>query len=278
MQTAKTGTAVLPKYQTVFLNSLSGVNVGLGLLFYVIPSDVIPYWPWPVQALAVRFLGAIFLAIALGCWSAVKAKLWQRSKILVLVGGTFFGLTGIVTVYRALVFAGSLAAWAWTSYFLAAAAGCLLLVGINGWRGEQAEVGERTVAMKGARVFFGVQTSVVGVFGAMMVLVPSIAQEQFWPWIVATPTLQTFGALFLATCVATGWAFSRKDPTKILVLLPLDAVFPTLALLAVGIHWNVIVSQSPSWLVTEVWLGLYSFVAAGSTILYFTLVRRSSAQ
>jgi membrane protein implicated in regulation of membrane protease activity len=88
-------------------------------------------------------------------------------------------------------------------------------------------------------------------------------------------TLQTFAALFLATCLATGWATRQKDPERIKVLLPLDAVFPSLALLAVVISWSVIVAESPSWLVTGVWVGLYSFVAAGSTILYFVLTRRS---
>ena len=87
-------------------------------------------------------------------------------------------------------------------------------------------------------------------------------------------TLQTFAALFLATCLATGWATQQKDPERIKVLLPLDAVFPSLALLAVAISWSVIAAESPSWLVTGVWVGLYSFVAAGSTILYFALTRR----
>jgi hypothetical protein len=124
---------------------------------------------------------------------------------------------------------------------------------------------------KGARLFFGIQTGAVGNFGIMMLLVPGLAQQEFWPWKVYVSTLQTFAALFLATCLATGWATRQKDPERIKVLLPLDAVFPSLALLAVGISWSVIVAESPSWLVTGVWVGLYSFVAAGSTILYFTL-------
>ena len=45
----------------------------------------------------------------------------------------------------------------------------------------------------------------------------------------------------------------------------------SLALLAVGLSWEVIVAESPSWLVTGVWVALYSFVAAGSTILSLTL-------
>jgi hypothetical protein len=78
-----------------------------------------------------------------------------------------------------------------------------------------------------------------------------------------------FAGLFLATCLATGWASVQTDIGRIRVLLPLDVIFPSLALLAVGIHWNVISSQSPSALVTGVWVFIYAFVAVGSAYLYF---------
>jgi hypothetical protein len=227
-----------------------------------------------VKELAVRFLGAIFLAIAFGCGSAVHAEQWQRAKILVLVGGTFFGITGIVFLVRGITVSSDASTWAWTGYFLIAAAGCLLLLQRHGWRRREAEPLTSTLP-RGARLFFGIQTSAVGIFGIMMLLVPGLAQQEFWPWKVYVSTLQTFAALFLATCLATGWATRQKDPERIKVLLPLDAVFPSLALLAVVISWSVIVAESPSWLVTGVWVGLYSFVAAGSTILYFVLTRRS---
>jgi hypothetical protein len=265
------------EYAKDFLLLLAIINLGLGLLFYIAPATVVPYWSWPVKELAVRFLGAIFLAISLGCWSAIQARLWQRAKILVLVGGTFFTLTGIVSIARGITASNS-TIWSWSVYFLAAGAGCVVLLKLNGWRRKQIELSGRTIALKPARIFFGIQTTIVGVFGAMMVLLPSLAQDQFWPWKVATPTLQTFGALFLATCLATGWAFFQRDPARIIVLLPLDAIFPSLALLAVGFSWNVIVAESPSASVTAVWLFLYSFVAAGSTILYLMLRKRSAIQ
>jgi len=222
----------------------------------------------------VRFLGAIFLAIAFGCWSAVHAEQWQRAKILVLVGGTFFGITGIVSLVRGITVSSDVSTWAWTGYFLIAAAGCFLLLQRYGWHRRQAETPTSTMP-RGARLFFGIQTGAVGIFGIMMLLVPGLAQREFWPWKVYVSTLQTFAALFLATCLATGWATQQKDPERIKVLLPLDAVFPSLALLAVVIGWSVIAAESPSWLVTGVWIGLYSFVAAGSTILYLVLTRRS---
>src|SRR2546428_2013154 len=106
---------------------------------------------------------------------------------------------------------------------------------------------------RGARLFFGIQTSVVGIFGIMMLLVPGLAQQEFWPWTVYVSTLQTFAALFLATCLATGWATRQKDPERIKVLLPLDAVFPSLALLAVCISRNLMLSGCPRWVVTGSW-------------------------
>ncbi len=261
---------LLDQYSRTFLLLLSGINLVLGLIFYTYPAFIISYWPWPVKELVVRFLGAIFLAIAFGCWSAVHAEKWQRAKILVLVGGTFFGITGIVFLVRGLTVSSEVSTWVWTGYFLIASAGCLLLLQRYRWRRIQPETPKSTMP-KGARLFFGIQTSVVGIFGITMVLVPGLAQQEFWPWKVYVSTLQTFAALFLATCIATGWATMQKDPERIKVLLPLDAIFPTLALLAVGISWSVIMAESPSPSVTGVWVGLYSFVAAGSTILYFTL-------
>lgn len=273
-----TSPLILGLYPRTFLLLLSVTNLVLGLIFYVAPSFVIPSWPWPVKDLAVRFLGAIFLAIALGCWSAVQEKSWQRAKILVLVGGTFFVLTGAVALARSISVNGTASIWAWTGYFLVAGTSLLILVNYYGWHRTQPEPATRSSVLKWARLFFGIQTTVVGIFGAMMLLVPATAQAQFWPWRVATPTLQAFGSLFIATCLATGWAFFQKNPRRIIVLLPLDAIFPTLALIAVGIGWDTIISESPSWLVTGVWLGLYSFVALGSTLLFLTLWRVSGAQ
>ena len=271
---SKSKGVLLDRYSRTFLLSLSGINLVLGLVFYAYPSFIISYWPWPVKELAVRFLGAIFLAIAFGCWSAVHAEKWQRAKILVLVGGTFFGITGIVSLVRGITVSSDASTWVWTGYFLIAGAGCLLLVQRYGWHRRQAETPTSTMP-RGARLFFGIQTSAVGIFGIMMLLVPGLAQQEFWPWKVYVSALQTFAALFLATCLATGWATQQKDPERIKVLLPLDAVFPSLALVAVAISWSVIAAESPSQLVTGVWVGLYSFVAAGSTVLYFVLTRRS---
>src|SRR3989475_2890601 len=264
----------LDQFSRTFLLLLSGINLILGLIFYAYPSFIRSYWPWPVKELAVRFLGAIFLAIAFGCWSAVHAEKWQRAKILVLVGGTFFGITGIVSLVRGINVSSDASTWVWTGYFLIAAAGCLLLLQRYGWHRRQAETPTSTMP-KGARLFFGIQTSAVGIFGIMMLLVPGLAQQEFWPWKVYVSTLQTFAALFLATCLATGWATQQKDPERIKVLLPLDAVFPSLALVAVAIRWRGIPAVNPTLVVAGALGGLYSFFGAGSAHLFFVLAKRS---
>lgn len=255
----------------LFLLFLSEINLVMGALFFVYPSLVIGLWPWPVKALAVRFIGAIFLAIAFGCWSALKAKIWQRAKILVLVGGTFFGITSIVAVVLVASQGGGYLVSAWTGYFLVASIGNLYLLKRYGWpRKPQDRLGPGAgKPWKTAGWFFRIQTVVVGVFGVMMLLLPDLAQHQFWPWLVATPTLQMFAGLFLATCFATGWASLQTDIGRIRVLLPLDVIFPSLALLAVAIHWDVISRESPSVPVTGVWIFIYAFVGVGSAYLYF---------
>jgi hypothetical protein len=256
---------------------LSEINLVMGTLFFVYPSLVIDLWPWSVKALAVRFIGAIFLAIAFGCWSALRAKIWQRAKILVLVGGTFFGITSIVSIVFAVSQGGGYLIGAWIGYFLIASLGNFYLLSRYGWsRKSQDRLGPGYPS-KTAVWFFRIQTAVVGVFGIMMLLIPRVAQAQFWPWIVATPTLQMFAGLFLATCLATGWASLQTDIGRIKVLLPLDVIFPSLALLAVGIHWDVISSQSPSGSVTAVWVFIYAFVAVGSAFLFFSPTRRTLA-
>ena len=260
----------------LFLLFLSEINLVIGALFFTYPGLVIDFWPWPVKALATRFIGAIFLAIAFGCWSALRAKIWQRAKILMLVGGTFFGITSIVSIaLTATGGGGGTSNYAWTGYFLAASLGNFYLLYRYHWlRKPQDRLG-KAQPWRTARWFFRIQTFVVGVFGIMMLLLPNIAQAQFWPWLVATPTLQMFAGLFLATCLATGWASLQTDIGRIRVLLPLDVIFPSLALLAVGIHWDVISSQSPSALVTAVWVFIYAFVAVGSAYLFFSTRKKT---
>jgi hypothetical protein len=259
----------LARRARLFLLFLSEINLVMGALFFAYPNLVVDLWPWSVKALAVRFIGAIFLAIAFGCWSALRAKIWQRAKVLVLVGGTFFGITSIVSIVLAAQ-AGGFVISSWTGYFLAASLGNFYLLYRYGWSRRPQDRLSAGRPWKTARWFFRVQTVVVGVFGIMMLLLPGVAQAQFWPWLVKTPTLQMFAGLFLATCLATGWASLQTDIGRIRVLLPLDMIFPSLALLAVGIHWDVISSQSPSALVTGVWVFIYAFVAIGSAYLYFS--------
>ena len=252
----------------LFLLFLSEINLVMGALFFVYPSLVIGLWPWTVKALAIRFIGAIFLAIAFGCWSALRAKIWQRAKILVLVGGTFFGITSIVSIVLAISQGGGYGISTWTGYFLVASLGNFYLLNRYGWTRKPQDRLAGGRPWMTARWFFRIQTIVVGIFGAMMLLLPDLAQRQFWPWSVATQSMQMFAALFLATCLATGWASIQTDIGRMRVLLPLDAIFPSLALLAVGIHWDQV---SANALVTGVWVFLYSFVATGSTFLYISL-------
>ncbi len=209
----------------------------------------------------------------------MRVKVWQRGKILILVGATFFGITFLITAGVGFSLEGSSLVWAWAVYFLAATAGLLAVLKHYGWaRRPQDRIRQEPVWMA-AKVFFRIQTVLVGVFGTFMLFIPEFARDPvsgFWPWRVPVATLQTFAALFLATCLATGWASLQSERARIRALLPLDALFPALALLAVGVHWDVIVRESPGWQVTGVWLFVYSFVAVGSTYLLFASRKKAA--
>src|SRR3989442_15645151 len=112
----------------LFLLFLSEIDLVMGALFFAYPNLVIELWPWRVGPLAVRFIGAIFLAIAFGCWSALRAKIWQRAKILVLVGGTFFGITSIVSIALAATAGGGVVISTLTGYFLVSSPGKFFLL------------------------------------------------------------------------------------------------------------------------------------------------------
>lgn len=272
----RSGPVPIPKEARLFLLFLSEINLVIGALFYAYPDISVSLWPWMVKPLAVRFFGAIFLAITFGCWAALRTRLWQRAKILLLVGGTFFGIASIIALGQVFNPNPPSAIWAWSTFFSASAIGCLVLLWRHGWSNENEKETIRDAVPIYARFFFGFQTIIVGFFGIIMLFSPDIAQSQFWPWHVAKPTLQAFAGLFLATCIATGWATLQKDIRNVKVLLPLDMIFPSLALLAVGIHWNIISSESPDALVTGVWVFVYSFVAVGSTLLF--LIARSKTE
>src|SRR5256712_10082880 len=117
----------------LFLLFLSEIDLVMGALFLAYPNLVIELWPWRVKPLAVRFIGAIFLAIAFGCWSALRAKIWQRAKILMLVGGTFFGVTSIVSIVFAASNGAGYVISTWTGYFLVASLGNFYVLYRYGW-------------------------------------------------------------------------------------------------------------------------------------------------
>src|SRR5437867_2886420 len=164
----QTGPAPIPRDARLFLLFLSEINLVVGALFYVYPDISISLWPWAVKPLAVRFFGAIFLAITFGCWTALRARMWQRAKILLLVGGTFFGIASIVASGQVFDPNPPIAIWAWFTFFGASAIGCLVLLWRHGWSRENEKESIKHTLPTYARFFFGFQTLIVGFFGIIM--------------------------------------------------------------------------------------------------------------
>jgi CRP-like cAMP-binding protein/cytochrome P450 len=85
--------AVLPRSARWILGTLGFVNIAAGIVFFVWPQAILPFWPWAVTPLAMRVLGAWFVLpgvffVEIGRekrWSAVRYAVQSQALGLALI-------------------------------------------------------------------------------------------------------------------------------------------------------------------------------------------------
>jgi hypothetical protein len=69
-----------------------------GVTMFVLPGPAgSQYWPWPLTPLVSRYLGALFIGVAVGAIVCASSKYWAQVKPLFPPGLTFTGLSIIAT-------------------------------------------------------------------------------------------------------------------------------------------------------------------------------------
>jgi peptidoglycan/LPS O-acetylase OafA/YrhL len=69
-----------------------------GLTMFLFPGPAGgQYWPWPLTPLVSRYLGALFIGVAVGAIVCARAKDWTQVKPLFPPGLTFTGLSIVAT-------------------------------------------------------------------------------------------------------------------------------------------------------------------------------------
>jgi hypothetical protein len=92
-----------------------------GLVMFLLPQPAgQSYWPWPLTPLVARYLGALFIGIAVGAMLCARATDWSQVRLLFPPGLTF---TGLSVVAAAIHFASfnpaRLATWLFFALYVA---------------------------------------------------------------------------------------------------------------------------------------------------------------
>jgi hypothetical protein len=237
-----------------------------GVLFFLWPAESATLWPWPLPALAARFMGSLFIAGA-GC-SLVCLRYARGLFVMILLaaGDTLIALAGLFAVAELGLTPAMIV---FLAFYLGVA--LLLVVALLPGVGSGATVDTNTVP-SALRLFFLVHLIVVLPVGITMFFLPQWAQS-LWPWRMTPINVRFLGAFFLGAALISIWALRQRSPEPLLPVLVLYALFATLATIASLIHIRLF---DTARVATWAFFALYVFVAAGSALSLWRLVRTRS--
>jgi hypothetical protein len=237
-----------------------------GLLFFFLPGESAKVWPWPLPPLAARFMGSLFVGGAACSMACVRARRTEGLLVMVLLalGDTLIALSGLFAIEAVGVTPSMI-------FFLVFFLGIALFLAIV----FLPEVGTKATPQGSPvpgslRTFFFIHLLVVLPVGFAMFLLPDWAQLH-WPWKMTPINVRFIGAFFFGAAVISVWALCQRSQEVVLPVLVLYAVFATLATVASLIHIGLF---DPARLVTWAFFALYVFVAAGSWLFLWGLVRK----
>ena len=92
-----------------------------GLVMFVAPQPAGQfYWPWTLTPLVARYLGALFIGVAVGAALCARSTDWSQVRLLFPPGLTFTGLSLIAAALHFSSFnPARLATWAFFALYLA---------------------------------------------------------------------------------------------------------------------------------------------------------------
>jgi hypothetical protein len=229
-----------------------------GAALYLIPAAAGGAWPWPLPALAARFVGALLLAGAI--YSGLTAAAPDELPVVgaLLMGLILYGLIALTGVLALGDLGGSNSLLAWIALFGA------LALGFGGILGARVDVRrDRSHARPQSGFLRGllwVDFALVAPVGLLMYLAPAIAQR-FWPWNLPPINVRLIGSIFVATAVLTLWGLRQRTWEEVGPSVVAGGIFATLALIASFIHFNLF---DPNRLVTWLFVAVYVIVAVGA--------------
>jgi hypothetical protein len=224
-------------------------------------------WPWPIGPLALRFVGALFAALADS--AALVAPRPDRPTLLAFACATAIGTTWFLL--HIMVGASRIdwlrpLAYAWTGVIALGWVGSLLAARLL-WPAPPPQDGPAAPrSVRWIPILIAVLTGPVGV---LMFFFPEIGRAR-WPWDLGdNVNVQLFGALFLSVCCAALWSWRQPSWHGYDRLYPGAATFSIVALIAALLHWRLF---DPHPLAKWIFLVVY-FIAG--VLGYYPFVRQA---
>lgn len=183
--------------------------------------------PWPATPLNARFIAALYTSLGIGVLASAFARRLNEVRIILLGIGLATGLLFIIT----LPYLPSLNPFptVWMFFYVLDPA----LVAFAFWR-LRGQWGTPPPRADQLGLFWGAQTVLLGVAGAVMLLFPGYAVSA-WPWSLTEPLAQLYSAFFITLAVgcALAWRDARWSSAR---WLALSAFFLALMVLGVSLY------------------------------------------
>jgi hypothetical protein len=207
------------------------------------PANANNPWPWPIGPLALRFLGAAGIALALSAGLITLRP--DRPSMLAFF--THLTITGTWLLIHTAVSGGRIdwsrpLAYVWVGGIVLV---WLLSLGLARWLWLHTprSVPPLPPSPSAAGLVAPFISLLTGLVGAVMFFLPDVGRER-WPWDLGDNiNVQLLGALFLAISTVSFWSWRRPSWYGFDLLYPGAGTFATVALIASFMHWNLFASR-----------------------------------
>jgi hypothetical protein len=227
------------------LNIIQDLGLSIGLLW----PDKIPF-PLMVTPLNARFIGALYLASALGMFLSAIAPQRIDTRIFVIA----FGVVSIVVLIVTVIYWGDFTArripvlWLVT-YTVDPVLTTFALISLR--LVHPARPGRHRLT-----TLLLAQFVVLGIVGAALLLAPDLAVG-LWPWKITAVLARTYGAFFATMAVAALLAANEQRAQAILPVVVSSFTLMVFVLVASSFHLDRFVAGLP----TAIWFAAFGLGA-----------------
>jgi hypothetical protein len=243
-----------------FVNVLQDLALGSGL---IVPESI-PF-PLAVTPLNARFIGALYLAAAVGMVLSALVRDRRDTRIIVISFGLVSVLVMIVTILYWADFTARRIPMLWlVTYTVDPIVTAALVVSWKLW--HPAIPGRHALSRLLLAEFV-----LLGVMGHFSLLAPGPAVD-LWPWKITPLLAQVYGAFLLTFAAGALLAAREARASAILPIVASSFALAVLVIVASAQHLPRFVPGAPTW----IWFGGFTIAGIALGIGLFVLLRQGS--